>query len=107
MQAWQTHILAQAGISLHRVSQQSPRMGILTSRALLLKPPKASAKVSRKFQNILRIPPYDKRQFNRYPSNRVFEMPHVGHVPLSGCPGYSPTREETALHPGFNTLATG
>ena len=82
-------------------------MGMLTSRALLLKAPKASAKVSRKFQNILRMTPYHKCQFNRYPCDRVFQMPRVGHVPLSGCPGYSPTREETALHPGFNTLATG
>jgi hypothetical protein len=48
-------MLEQAGISLHMVSQQSSCMDKSTSRALLPKAPKASAKVSRKFQNILRM----------------------------------------------------
>ena len=77
---------------------------MLTSRALLLKAPKASAKVSRKVQNILCMQPYDKCQFNKYPCDRVFKMPHANYVALSGYPGHSPTREEKSPSPRIQHL---
>ncbi len=55
VQAWHNNMLAQIGMSRHRVSQHSPCMDRAAPRAPLLNAPRARAKVSRVIQSDLRI----------------------------------------------------
>ena len=54
-QAWHNTILAQAGMSWHISSQQSPCIDLVALWALLLKAPRANTKVIRAIQSVLRM----------------------------------------------------